>query len=408
MADKKSYDQSQLNSNKANLTLDQREALISGYPLFCLLNQNDIHELAMIGKIEHFDPNTIIVKEGDIVDSFYLIASGTVNLSRSFATIEVNQSIQVATLGKGDAIGLTESGLSQRGLRTSTATSSTPLILLKFKLLDFYHFLKKSDAPYPGLKDVGEKIMLMNFLYSTQLFNQFSQEKITQFANRVKKLSVKSGTVLFNQNDIADKCYFILSGKIAIIAKDDHANAEHIIKYLGQFDLFGEGAFLEAGKRNAGARAEVDSDLYVLDRDQIIKFKATEDTMFSNTLNDMRIQQIRPSRKTDTFNIKKFNTDKGETITLLERNSDKKQFHLSPMHNVIWNEIDGTKSLLIILDNIKNQYSTMTLSDLYQNIIEMSKTGLIELPESESVYRNKKSPNVVGKFMKHWKRLWHK
>src|SRR6185437_7831775 len=97
-------------NNHDSDSIKMRESFIAHYPLFCLLNPNDIHDLALLAKEVSFAAETIIIHEGDLVDAVYLIMSGTAKVTRSITTVGKTEIIPIAHLTKGDAIGLTQTG----------------------------------------------------------------------------------------------------------------------------------------------------------------------------------------------------------------------------------------------------------------------------------------------------------
>ena len=59
------------------------------------------------------------------------------------------------------------------------------------------------------------------------------------FLSKTKKYSYPANTLIFKEGDISETLYFIISGSISFLLKDDN-NREIIIAYLSAGDLFGE------------------------------------------------------------------------------------------------------------------------------------------------------------------------
>lgn len=108
---------------------------------FTPLTEKEIEVLASLLIEKHIPEGTVIVKQGDPVDSVYLIASGKADVS--ITEIKDNQlhTKSVATLSDNAAIGLNETGFySISGIRTATVTSLTEMTLLRLSVAAFHGF----------------------------------------------------------------------------------------------------------------------------------------------------------------------------------------------------------------------------------------------------------------------------
>lgn len=122
-------------------SLDVQLQLIKKQPLFSQLTDEEMRELATLFTEIKAAPDTVIVKEGDRVDSIYLIASGTVDVRH--VTIEDGKQVatSVAILSFGDSIGLNETGFySLSGLRTATVVALTDMVMYRLSVASFNGF----------------------------------------------------------------------------------------------------------------------------------------------------------------------------------------------------------------------------------------------------------------------------
>lgn len=69
--------------------------------------------------------------------------------------------------------------------------------------------------------------------------NKIDFPDFDNFLSKTKKHSYPSNTIIFKEGDISETLYFILSGSISVLLKDD-TNREIIIAYLSTGDFFGE------------------------------------------------------------------------------------------------------------------------------------------------------------------------
>jgi len=109
--------------DEAIYALDQ----LRGFSIFAGLSSRELDELAHRLVRERFDPGTIVVKEGDPGDAFYLIDSGQ---AEAIATGQ-----RVRTLGRGNYFG--EIALLLDVPRTATVRALTPLEVFKLNRVDF-------------------------------------------------------------------------------------------------------------------------------------------------------------------------------------------------------------------------------------------------------------------------------
>lgn len=262
------------------LTVNDKESLIAHYPLFYLLTNRDIRELAKIAKEVTVTPGTVITREGDLVDSVYLILSGKANVTRMATSNEGTGNIDLATLSKGDAIGLAGTGFfAKSGVRTATVTATDNMVLLRFNLHEFQLFLQRPGVAHSALKNTGDEIILMNFIQQSGLFSAMTTDKIQWLAKNIQKNSLRAGTIIFRENDNADEFYFIVSGSVSITTSTEK---ETTTRLFDAYQIFGEDSYLANTARRAIARAETDCELFVLDRQKILEADTVKKTLLNH------------------------------------------------------------------------------------------------------------------------------
>jgi CRP-like cAMP-binding protein len=115
--------------------------LIKKQPVFSQLTDEETQELATLFTEIKAAPGSVIVKEGDRVDSIYLIASGTVDVRHVSIEGGAQVSASVAILSFGDSIGLNETGFySLSGLRTATVVALTDMLMYRLSVASFNGF----------------------------------------------------------------------------------------------------------------------------------------------------------------------------------------------------------------------------------------------------------------------------
>lgn len=130
-----------------------KQRLISKQAVFNQLRPNEKEVLASLLAEKHILPGEVIVREGDPVDSVYLIVSGKADVLQSFNKKPTDMR-SVATLGPEDAIGLNETGFySISGVRTATVAAITEMTVLRLSVAAFHGFA----LAYPHVSEIMRK-----------------------------------------------------------------------------------------------------------------------------------------------------------------------------------------------------------------------------------------------------------
>lgn len=124
-----------------DVDISSQKQLIKKQPLFSQLTEEEITELALLFAPIALKSGETIVKQGDDVDSIYLIANGTADVSVTTMKDGTPSTNSVAILSSGEAIGLNETGFySLSGKRTATVVAMTEMLLYKLSVAAFHGF----------------------------------------------------------------------------------------------------------------------------------------------------------------------------------------------------------------------------------------------------------------------------
>ena len=96
---------------------------------------------------------------------------------------------------------------------------------------------------------------LINELSRIRLLQSLPPNDIATLIPHMKRENFEAGEIIFRQDDIGSTLYFILSGEVEIIRRDDR-DRETTIAVLSENETFGEMALLGNNPRNATARAQ--------------------------------------------------------------------------------------------------------------------------------------------------------
>ncbi len=115
--------------------------LVKAQTCFAGLSEGELDQLAALFEDASFKAGETLVREGDFVDSVFLIVEGTVDVQHVTMKNGEVQTQSVATLGSHQAIGLSEKGFySLSGRRTATVVAITDVHTLRLSVPVFNGF----------------------------------------------------------------------------------------------------------------------------------------------------------------------------------------------------------------------------------------------------------------------------
>jgi CRP/FNR family transcriptional regulator, cyclic AMP receptor protein len=91
-------------------------------------------------------------------------------------------------------------------------------------------------------------------LTGSELFSALDEEALARVAIRASTVQLDRNDTLFNEGDLADDLYVVLSGRVAI-AKHSPDGRESLVALMGPGDMFGEMPLFDDEPRSASVRA---------------------------------------------------------------------------------------------------------------------------------------------------------
>jgi CRP/FNR family cyclic AMP-dependent transcriptional regulator len=91
-------------------------------------------------------------------------------------------------------------------------------------------------------------------LTGSELFSALDEEALARVAIRASTVLLDRNDTLFNEGDLADDLYVVLSGRVAI-AKHSPDGRESLVALMGPGDMFGEMPLFDDEPRSASVRA---------------------------------------------------------------------------------------------------------------------------------------------------------
>jgi CRP/FNR family cyclic AMP-dependent transcriptional regulator len=108
-----------------------------------------------------------------------------------------------------------------------------------------------------------------NFLAGIKMFELLNEDDRVALGNVIDELKLPEGHTLFQAGDPGDSLFIVQSGEIELFIKDT-AGQKIVLTNAQNGDMFGELAMLDTGPRTATAVALAETDVLVLDRDDLV------------------------------------------------------------------------------------------------------------------------------------------
>ena len=104
----------------------------------------------------------------------------------------------------------------------------------------------------------------------SESFSELLDAELHKIAGTVRTLRVAAGEVIFKEGDPGDGMYVVDAGRVEILLGDLESEPR-VLSHVGPRGIFGEMAILDDKPRSATARAEVDSTLRFIPREDALR-----------------------------------------------------------------------------------------------------------------------------------------
>jgi trk system potassium uptake protein TrkA len=118
--------------------MDQKTTIVAGLPIFAALEPRSLEAVATLAVVVEAPADTVLLREGEPAESFYVIVSGTVRVERHGQFVR--------SMSAGGFLG--EVALIEGSERTATATCATACELLQFGSYEFGRIM----ASFPDVR----------------------------------------------------------------------------------------------------------------------------------------------------------------------------------------------------------------------------------------------------------------
>jgi len=206
-------------------------------PLFSDLPKNAFILLMEQMRMRSVLPDEIVIREGDVEDSMYIISSGRVKVTK---TGESGAEIVLAHLTDGAFFG--EMALLSESPRTASviAVEETVLFVVSRAVLDE---VQKNFSSVQGiLMRFYRQRLLSNLMNTSRIFRPLDANQRKSLIEKFKSREVPSNEKLLEEGGVGDGLYLLLSGKVEVSKKTDGKKV--VVAHLKEGDVFGERSLL--------------------------------------------------------------------------------------------------------------------------------------------------------------------
>jgi ATP-binding cassette subfamily B protein len=199
---------------------------------------------------ETFGFGSVIVKEGDKADAFFVLASGK---ARVVKTTPAGEEVSLNIMRTGDSFG--EIGLlDANAIRSATVRASSDVEVLRLDKGVFDALLRINPDIRPGFELHIKHRSLNTFFRLHTPFGKLSPAKLSKLLGEFQPINVPKGDLVFKQGDPPGALFIVEDGHLRVF-QDDDTGQRHYLNYLRKGDYFGEISVFKGTKRSASVEA---------------------------------------------------------------------------------------------------------------------------------------------------------
>ncbi len=233
-------------------------------PLFSLLPPGDFAAVLSALKLVRARPGTAVIREGDPGQSFYVVARGSVRVTR---TDKEQGQLQLAELRDGAIFG--ELALLSSAPRSATVSAITDCDLLEFDREALTAASSTVATIARALSQFTQERLVSNLVTTAPIFRPLDRTQRMSLVKRFSAYDAEPGTALIRQGTAGQGLFVVLRGEVAVSRNED-GNDVPLAK-LGPGDVFGEIALLSDEPTTASVTATQPTTVLMLGRDSFQK-----------------------------------------------------------------------------------------------------------------------------------------
>ncbi|MEM6533283.1 MAG: cyclic nucleotide-binding domain-containing protein [Myxococcota bacterium] len=206
-------------------------------PLFSDLPKNAFIQLLEQMKMRSVLPDEVIIREGDVDDSMFIVSSGRVKVTK---TTDAGTDMVLAQLGDGTFFG--EMALLSESPRTASVIASEEALLFEVSRDVLASVVKNFPSVKHILLRFYRQRLLSNLMAISPIFKPLDAEQRKTLIEKFKSREVSANEKLLEEGGKGDGLYMLLSGRAEVSKKIEGKRA--VLAHLKEGDVFGEMSLL--------------------------------------------------------------------------------------------------------------------------------------------------------------------
>jgi CRP-like cAMP-binding protein len=241
------------------------EKSLRGITAFADLSDEELLSIATRLTVEEHRRGDVIYRSEESAEALYIIESGRVKLIPAASGEEVS----FVELDAGAIFG--EMGLLTSRPHAESAQTITEATLWVLSRKDFWEL----TGEYPAIRvalssrlrahlSPDDQALAVEHLKGVPLFADLPRDAIQGISKRLLLRHVPKDELVYTEGTLGDALYIIESGQVRIVS--DAESEREVFAHLQASDFFGEMALLTGKSRSSAARAETNTNLWMLYR----------------------------------------------------------------------------------------------------------------------------------------------
>lgn len=222
------------------------------------LTQDQLVEIARTVQPQVFQPNSVIVRQGERGDKFYILLNGKADI---YINTPGGSEMKVNRLQPGQYFG--EMALLGGGIRLATvkASSDGPASVAALDEEAFNSLIHESRSLREELIGLVERRKIYHQL---QTLSSLELDALQFILKDTKPVQYPEGYEIIQQGDLGATFYLLLEGQVDILVRDEEGG-ETLVNQLSQGSYFGEMALMGNRRRTAAVRVSKGASAKVLE-----------------------------------------------------------------------------------------------------------------------------------------------
>ncbi len=229
-------------------------------PLFSSLTPEEFSAILEQLELRRFDINDRIIREGEMGDSFYIIARGSADVVKKAPD---GKEIKVATVAEGSFFG--EFAFFNDSERHASVIVRQEMDALEIGRSELEELTRRYPRMKEVLRDFYRQRLLGSLLAISPLFQPFSDDEKKELLEQFIPEKYELGDIIIKQGQEGDGLYLILNGEVIVNVKAPEGGV-HEVARLSEGAFFGEISLIQDTTTTANCIAADDIDVYKLSR----------------------------------------------------------------------------------------------------------------------------------------------